>query len=321
MKLKFAKKNIIVLITTIIVLAVAFFSTGDGVSDSKGIEDAGAETSEQLTANTEKEPDEHNNSKDPEEKEDEDNKEEKVEVEDPQDNEEEPDDNDNEENKEKAENTQSKPQAENTKNKVASKEKNTTNNTEKKTTTEASKSTKKETDKKESKSETSKSKDKYQTDPVPEGKPKPVEPEDTSVTDKKSTAHLSVRADTAIKNIEKIDPAIAKLLPKDGVIFSSRTVTFNEGESVFDVLQREMRNAGIHMEASFTPMYNSAYVEGINNLYEFDGGELSGWMYKVNGWFPNYGASRYMLEDGDVIEWLYTLDLGRDIGGYVSTGE
>lgn len=53
-------------------------------------------------------------------------------------------------------------------------------------------------------------------------------------------------------------------------------VEFTEGESVHDVLQRVCKEAGIQMESSFTPAYNSAYVEGINNLYEFDCGELSG---------------------------------------------
>ena len=112
-----------------------------------------------------------------------------------------------------------------------------------------------------------------------------------------------------------------ELVPEDGVIFPTTTVTFYEGESVFNVLQREMRKAGIHMEFEDTPMYNSAYIEGINNLYEFDCGELSGWMYKVNGWFPNYGCSRYQLKEGDVIEWVYTCDLGVDVGGFYSTGE
>lgn len=72
--------------------------------------------------------------------------------------------------------------------------------------------------------------------------------------------------------------------------------------------------------ATNTPIYNSAYIEGIGNLYEFDCGELSGWMYKVNGWFPNYGCSRYRLKSGDRVEWVYTCDLGRDVGGYYSTG-
>ena len=41
---------------------------------------------------------------------------------------------------------------------------------------------------------------------------------------------------------------------------------------------------------------------------------MSGWMYSVNSWFPNYGCSQYEVSDGDMIEWRYTCDLGRDVG-------
>ena len=161
-------------------------------------------------------------------------------------------------------------------------------------------------------------KDQYLTDPVPQGKPTPVEPEETQVDkSNKKYATLSVRCDTLLKPENyKIacDNGKQDMIPSDGVIYAKRQVEFYEGESVFDVLLREMKNSKIHMEHEFTPMYNSAYIEGINNLYEFDGGELSGWVYKVNGWFPNYGCSRYQLKDGDVIEWLYTCDLGKDVG-------
>jgi hypothetical protein len=106
-----------------------------------------------------------------------------------------------------------------------------------------------------------------------------------------------------------------------GTIMPTRKVTFKKGQTVFDVLKRECRAAGIPMEFEYTPLYKSAYIEGINGLYEFDRGELSGWMYSVNGWFPNYGCSRYKLKAGDRIEWRYTCDLGKDIGGYYATGE
>lgn len=162
-------------------------------------------------------------------------------------------------------------------------------------------------------------KDQYLTDPVPEGKPNPVEPQDVAVDkDTVYTATLSVTAKTILNNMHLFNEDKLEVLPKDGVIFPETTVTFYKGESVFDVLQREMRNHGIHMESVWTPIYNSAYVAGINNIYEFDCGELSGWMYKVNGWFPNYGASRYQLQNNDKIEWVYTCDLGRDIGGFYS---
>lgn len=163
--------------------------------------------------------------------------------------------------------------------------------------------------------------DKYLTDPIPEGKPNPVESDTTSINKQKVyKASLSIRMDTILDNKEDLEPELLYLLEKDGikdgVIYETREVEFYEGESVFDVLLRETKAERIHMEFSFTPMYNSHYIEGINNFYEFSCGELSGWMYKVNDWFPNYGCSRYQLKDGDVIEWLYTCDLGRDLGEY-----
>ena len=155
----------------------------------------------------------------------------------------------------------------------------------------------------------------YYTDPVPEGMPEPVEPQDTTVnTDSQLTCTLLVECSTILNNMGDLKEGKESLVPADGVIFGPSTVTFYEGESVYDVLLREMQNNRIHMESVFTAMYNSAYVEGINNLYEFDCGRWSGWMYCVNGWYPNYGCSRYQVQDGDVIEWHYTCDLGRDLG-------
>lgn len=163
-------------------------------------------------------------------------------------------------------------------------------------------------------------KDKYLTDPVPEGKPVPMEPQNTKITDIERSCTLSVRCDTILDNIDWLNPEKVELVPKDGVIFANKKVNFYEGESVFNLLLREMKRGKIHMEFSNTPMYNSAYIEGINNLYEFDCGELSGWMYKVNNWFPNYGCSRYVLKEGDVVEWVYTCDLGNDVGGFSAIG-
>ena len=58
----------------------------------------------------------------------------------------------------------------------------------------------------------------------------------------------------------------------------------------------------------------SAYVQGLDNVYEFDRGQGSGWMYRVNGIFPDRGAGVVPLLDGDRVEWLYTTNLGEDLG-------
>ena len=133
------------------------------------------------------------------------------------------------------------------------------------------------------------------------------------------TCTISISCSTILSNMDQCKEPKKEYVPDNGVILSTTTVTFTEGESVFDVLQRVCCDNGIQMEASRSPKYNSAYVEGIANLYEFDVGEGSGWMYKVNGWFPNYGCSGYTLSQGDAICWVYTCNRGDDVGGGYAT--
>lgn len=162
--------------------------------------------------------------------------------------------------------------------------------------------------------------DEYKTDPVPEGMPLPVDPQEVTVGTEEYTCTISISCATVLDNTDLCDPEKLDLIPEDGWVLQPVTVTFYEGESVFNVLQRVCKQQQIHMEFVNTPVYNSAYIEGINNLYEFDVGELSGWKYSVNDWFPNYGCSRYQLCDGDVICWVYTCDLGSDVGGGYAAG-
>ena len=151
-------------------------------------------------------------------------------------------------------------------------------------------------------------KDAYLTDPVPSGKPAPVEPQDTEKGDAGYSCTISISCADVLAYIDRCEPETAAVIPKDGWILRPVTVTFTEGESVFDVLQRVCRESKIHMEFNSAAGYNNAYIEGIGNLYEFDAGELSGWLYSVNGWYPNYGCSRYQLKDGDTICWVYSVD-------------
>lgn len=130
------------------------------------------------------------------------------------------------------------------------------------------------------------------------------------------TCTLSISCAAIQNHVDWLDAQKTDLVPENGWLLPPTEVVFYEGESVFNVLQRTCKEQGIQMEFADTPIYNSAYIEGIGNLYEFDCGELSGWAYSVNDWFPNYGCSRYQLQNGDTVAWAYTCDLGVDIGGY-----
>ena len=142
-------------------------------------------------------------------------------------------------------------------------------------------------------------------------------PENRLVTseDAQNLCTITIRCDTIFNNADALEKAKAPYVPEDGVILPVTTVEFTSGETVFDVLQRVCEAADIQLEYSWTPLYDSYYVEGINHLYEFDCGFESGWMYKVNGWVPNYGCSAYELQGGEEIVWCYTCTgLGTDVG-------
>lgn len=146
---------------------------------------------------------------------------------------------------------------------------------------------------------------------------KPQQP--TEQPQKKRSVTIAIRVDTLLKNWDLLDPSLQseKYVPNNGVILKTTTYELlSENDTVWDVLQRATKEHKIQMEyqGANENIYNSVYVEGINHLYEFSAGPLSGWMYKVNGVYPNYGCSQYTLKDGDVIEWHYTVDLGRDLG-------
>ena len=142
-------------------------------------------------------------------------------------------------------------------------------------------------------------------------KPKPENNQTiTSPKPKNKTVTIAISCKTAINNGLNKKPGFSHL-PSNGIILQNMKVEFNEGDTVFDILVKVTRKKGIHME--YRGSGSNTYIEGINNLYEFDGGSNSGWMYSVNGVFPNYGCSIYNLNDGDVIQWMYTCDLGKDL--------
>lgn len=121
------------------------------------------------------------------------------------------------------------------------------------------------------------------------------------------------------KNNKKPTVTISIVGPKDaGTILESTKVEIEDGFTVFDVLKKVTKDKKIQME--FTGRKSNAYVQGINNIYEFDNGPESGWIYRVNGNIPQVSCGGYSIKENDNIEWLYTTDLGREFGAKVEEG-
>jgi hypothetical protein len=107
------------------------------------------------------------------------------------------------------------------------------------------------------------------------------------------------------------------------MIISSKSVPFAEGDTVADVTLRLLDAYGYSYQYSGTTkdgFYLAAIggftLKGIeyDSFGEFDAGTGSGWMITLNEEFIKSGASDFKVENGDVIKWQYTCQLGEDIG-------
>ena len=96
------------------------------------------------------------------------------------------------------------------------------------------------------------------------------------------------------------------LVPASGYLANAYHVEVKEGTTVLEVLKDYLNKNNIHYDIQDHQF--GAYIAGFNNIYQFDAGKNSGWMYKVNGVLPNYGVGSYNLKDGDNIELFYTVD-------------
>lgn len=147
----------------------------------------------------------------------------------------------------------------------------------------------------------------------PEVLPQEESPEITEVVqeipvsepEKKEIVSLLVECSDLLDNIDYLKEEKRSLVPESGIIFSKNEIEIQENESAFDILKRELISAGIHIEFALTPVYDSVYIEGINNIYEFDCGERSGWKYSVNRKYPPVASSEYKVKSGDKIVFTY----------------
>lgn len=128
-----------------------------------------------------------------------------------------------------------------------------------------------------------------------------------AATEEKKTCSLTVTCSEVFSHMDKLSESAKKVIPENGMILQG-TYEIVQGETAFDLLKRACAEKKILLDYSFTPLYSSYYIRGINNLYEFDCGDESGWMYQVNDSDPGYGCNQYTLSKGDKVVFYYTCE-------------
>ena len=125
---------------------------------------------------------------------------------------------------------------------------------------------------------------------------------------------FSADCKSVLGRMDTIDPSVNQpsVIPPDGVVIAECTLSLPEGSSAFDALITAARQQQVRVD--YTGSSWGTYVRSIGYISEFGFGELSGWMYRVNGEFPQVYAGEFTLHEGDVVEFVYTCDLGGDVG-------
>jgi len=107
---------------------------------------------------------------------------------------------------------------------------------------------------------------------------------------------LSVSCSTAIE----AGSATAQAVSDNGAMRHA-TLRLNAGTTVYEALVA----SGATLSSSGTAP--GVYIAAIDGLPEGEAGPQSGWKYYVNGTAPGVSSDRYVLSNGDVVEWRYEI--------------
>ena len=124
---------------------------------------------------------------------------------------------------------------------------------------------------------------------------------------------FSINCEKIAENMDAIENgAITDLIPENGMLMEEAAIAgdLKEGATIMDATIKTCQVMGISYD------YSQGYISMLADVSAGDCGGWSGWLVKVNGEFPEVGADELVINDGDTIEWIYSLDGGADIGAW-----
>ena len=116
----------------------------------------------------------------------------------------------------------------------------------------------------------------------------------SAATAEKGSA-AAVAEDGQILVTVKVDSSAA-----DGSVSFDQEVAVDEGATAYDALVA----TGLSVNASDSEY--GMYVEGIDGLAAGDHGDMSGWMFDINGEMAEESCDKIELADGDTVNWIYS---------------
>ena len=133
---------------------------------------------------------------------------------------------------------------------------------------------------------------------------KPTTTKKTAITAQPTKAKITTSEapkGPSVKLIIECSEAVAYGNTKypSGVILSSKSITLEDGDSVFDILNR----SGVSVDSSRN--FLGVNVAAIGGLREKECGGQSGWVYEINGVQIMKSSDKQKLANGDSVVWKY----------------
>ena len=114
--------------------------------------------------------------------------------------------------------------------------------------------------------------------------------------------------------VDRVTLTVSAETVDKGKLVSGKAVSIGENDTPYTVLQRTISDSKLKYTGSGKTIYITGIKFNDGWINEFDYGSESGWMFSVNGQFPGIACNTVTLQKGDVVEWVYTGNLGEDVG-------
>ena len=122
---------------------------------------------------------------------------------------------------------------------------------------------------------------------------------------------LTIDASLLKENPDSItNDAIKDLVPEDGMVMLNGEFVCTAGLSVMDATVIGLKESGLSYDNS------QGYMSMLADFSTGDAGDYSGWLVKINGEFPSVGVDQIEISTGDIVEWVFSLDGGADVGAW-----
>lgn len=118
--------------------------------------------------------------------------------------------------------------------------------------------------------------------------------------------YITIECKSILEHLGDLKPGHEKYVPSDGYLLRRYRCTYKSGDKAYDILKRSCAAQHIKITAQNTEY--GVYIAGINNIDEKDCGKESGWLYKVNGTYPNITCGEKKVKPNDEILFTYTCE-------------